>query len=248
VSDWLSRLRNALQGRPDGAVDVRKTLLAAQRSRARIELEPMRPTARLDLVLATTIEQVHRDGFVVSQPLMGGTVRPMARYEPYRLSFSGPRGRTTGQTHALGRMRIRSGGRGVIYGYRLALPDALYVIDPRRELRMLLEEDLVVEAELQVLERRVPIQALLQDLSPSGACLRCRNAGAPVRSGGQAQLKVDLPEPIGRILETVNIVSIERDPDVPGCTVHVLFEKKNQTIAAALRDTSRLARPERRSA
>ncbi|MDY7110367.1 MAG: PilZ domain-containing protein [Planctomycetota bacterium] len=248
MSDWLSRLRNALQGRPDGAVDVRKTLLAAQRSRARIELEPLRPTATLDLVLATTIEQVHRDAFVISQPVMGGTVRPLARYEPYHLSFTGPDGRTTGQTHALGRTRVRAGGGGMIYGYRLALPEALYVIDPRRELRMLLEEDLVVEAELQVLERRVPVQALVQDLSPSGACLRCRHAEAPVRKGGQAQLRLKLPEPIGELIETVNVVSVEREADAPGCAVRVLFEKKNQAIAAALRDTSRLARSERRSA
>jgi hypothetical protein len=136
----------------------------------------------------------------------------------------------------------------VIYGYRLALPEALYVIDPRRELRMLLEEDLVVEAELQVLDRRVPIQALVQDLSSSGACLRCRHASAPVRSGGQAQLKLKLPEPVGEIVETVNVVSVDREPDTPGSVVHVLFEKKNQAIAAALRDTSRLNRPERRSA
>jgi hypothetical protein len=248
VSDWLSRLRSVLQGRPGGAVDVRKTLLAAQRSRARVELEPLRPTARLDLVLATTIEQVRKDGFVISQPVMGGTVRPLARYEPYRISFTGPNGRTTGQTHALGRTQIRAGNGGVIYGYRLALPDALYIVDPRRELRMLLEEDLIVEAELQVLERRIPIQALVQDLSPSGACLRCRNASAPARSGQSAQLKLKLPEPIGEILETAKIVSVERDPDVSGCAVRIVFEKKNQAIAAALRDAARLARPGRRSA
>lgn len=248
MSNWLSRVRRALEGRPDGAVDVRRSLLAAQRSRARVQLEPLRPTAQLDLVLATTIEQVRRDAFIVGQPVMGGTVRPLARYEPYRLSFSGPRGRTTGQTHALGRIRIRSGGKGVIHAYRLALPDALYVIDPRRELRMLLEEDFVLEAELQILDRQIPLQALVKDLSSSGACLKCRNAAAPARPGQQAQLKLKLPEPVGEIMETVNIISSDSDPDSPGCTVRVVFEKKNQAIAAALRDARRQARPARRSA
>jgi len=247
VSNWLSRVRRALEGRPDGAVDVRRSLLAAQRSRARIELEPLTPTARLDLVLATTIEQVGRDAFIVSQPVLGGSVRPLARYEPYRLSFSGPRGRTTGQTHALGRTRIASGGKRSLYGYRLALPKALYVIDPRRELRMLLDQELVLEAELQILERQIPIQALVKDLSASGACLQCRNAGASARGGQQAQLKLTLPPPAGEILETVNIISADSDPDSGVCTVRVVFEKKNQAIAAALGNARRM-RSVRRSA
>ena len=235
VGNWFSRFTRRLTGGSAATVDVRRMLREAQRSRARVELEGLRRSSKLGQRLVTTIEQVTDDEFVISQPTVGGTVRLVARYEPYRMTVAGARGRVAGETRSLGRTKIASGGRGMLFGYRMAIPREFFVIDRRQELRMLFGNDLVFEAAVQLLGREGPLLGLVEDLSPHGACLRCRNAGAFVRRGQQGHISMDLPEPAGEVRETVTIAALEATETDEAMLVRVTFHKKNAAIAHALR-------------
>ncbi len=229
-------------------MDVRDALLEAQKTRARLELEPLTPTSKLGTVLRTSVEQVQRDAFDVGQPTADGKPRQLARYEPYRISFLLDRGRIIGQTEAQGRVKIPAGGGQTLYGYRLAFPATLHAIDLRREMRLLLGNDLVREAKLQLLGRAGPVMGLVKDISATGASLICRNADEHVRRSQQAHFKLDLPEPIGELREMVTIVGVEPDPQSDGVLVRIVFQKKVQAMVDVLNNNQRRGHPRRRSA
>ncbi len=192
----------------------------------------MTPSAKLGQALATTIEQIKDKGVVVAQPTLGGSVRQLARYEPLRICFSVARGKLSGETRTLSRTKIESGGQEPFYGYLLEKPKALHVIDRRQEMRMLFGGDLVYEAELKLLDRAGPLLGLLEDISPSGASMRCRNTSDILRRGKQANLKLELPEPVGTVNEVVTIVEVVDAEG--GLLVRVVFPEKNRAIAHAM--------------
>jgi len=235
VAGWLSKLQDFLEPPGCSLVDVCATLAEAQRICARVELEPVTATTDESLTLRTTIEAVHEDAFIVTKPVAGGVVRPLARFEPHDLRFVGSRGLVLGRTHALGRYKMPNGADGFIYGYRLALPETLRLVEPRQPLRKLFGRDCVREAELHVLSHRGPIHGLLEDISPGGARLLCRNAPGHLAGGASALFKVELPEPVGSLQQMVRITGVESVPERGALRVRIAFEKKNEAIAAALR-------------
>ncbi|MCP3904969.1 MAG: hypothetical protein GY715_15200 [Planctomycetes bacterium] len=235
MASFLSKLREYLERPESTPVEVRETLEEARRLSARIELDPITPTTDEPLTLRATVEAVQEDAFVVTKPVAGGLVRPLARFEPHELRFVGSRGLVTGRTHALGRYKMPNGADGFLYGYRLAMPETLRLVEPRQPLRTIFGRDCVREAELHVLSHRGPIHGLLEDISAGGAKLLCRNASSHLAGGATALFKVDLPEPIGSLQQMVRIVGVEPVPDRGAVRVRITFESKNEAIVEALR-------------
>jgi hypothetical protein len=242
-------MRDALAGAT--TVDVTSALQEALRQRLRVELEPVHAQGAPSL-MTTVIEHVERDAFVVGQPVVGGIVRPLARFERYRIYLSSPLGRVVGETKALGRIKIPAGGDQVLFGYRLARPRDLTVLYRRSEPRMVLRGPaLDNEAEL-CLGADAIAYGYLEDLSPSGARLRLRNdASGQLTTGRTGVLNVTLPAPIGAIDEAVCVLAVEPGDD-DGWDVRVSFARRNESVTDALlrTPTARAAaakRAERRS-
>ena len=170
------------------------------------------------------------DTFLVARPMVGGVVRMLGRYEHYTVSFMGADGRVTGKTQALGRARIPTDGGQTIPGYKMALPEELQLVDRRRGLRTLLGKDLVREAELHVLGRRGPILGLVDNLTPGGARLQCRNAAGHLHRGQNAEFKITLPDPVGAIQETVQITEISPATGAGVLTVGVTFLEEDGAL------------------
>ncbi len=245
VSGWLARIRDALAGSA-ALTGVRAELDGLRRSRTPIELEP---TAGPDEAgtMTTTIEALEAEGIIVSRPIIGGVLRPLGRFEQLIMRFSGPRGQMTGQTQSQGRIRIPSGGGDVIFGYRLAYPEELRLDRATRPADVLLGTEPVREAELHVLGRQGPILGLVDDITPQGARLRCRNAGEDLTAGKSAYFKITLPDPVGPMHEAVTIMSTRPVAD-GGQLVNVSFLEAQDRIAEALRNERRGTTDRRRSA
>lgn len=245
VSGWLARLRDALAGTA-ALTGVRAELDALRRSRAHIELEPAAGPDEAG-TMTTTIEALDDEGIIVSRPIVGGVLRPLGRFEQLVMRFSGPRGQMSGPTQALGRMRIPSGGGDVIFGYRLSVPEELDLVRAARPADALLGTATVREAELHVLGRQGPILGLVDDITPDGARLRCRNAGEDLTAGKSAYFKITLPDPVGRMHEAVTIMST-RPVEDGGQLVNISFLEAQERIVEALRNERRGTIDRRRSA
>jgi hypothetical protein len=238
VDRLFSRVRDALASRQGQSSDVRRLLQEAMRSRTRIELVSLTGGESDGGTIATVIERVREDDVVIDRPAVGGIIRMLGRFEHFTLTFVANIGTVTGETQALGRVRIATEGEAELYGYRLAIPRALHVLDRRRSSRGLLGSS-IVEAELHVYSHRGPILGIVEDISPGGARLRCRNAGRHLQPGQRVPFTLTLPAPIGVIMETVTIVGLEPDPALASLTVRISFPRKNQKIADALRADKR---------
>jgi hypothetical protein len=228
-------MRQVLNGRPDGSVDARSELSYAQRERVVVELEPLLRTGPTHVSLVTTIEQVRADDVVISQPVIGGLVRPLARYERYRMRFTGRQGRVVGETESLGRVKVPAGGRGMLYGYRLAMPAALHLEDRRREGRLMLGGMDVPEAQLQVLTHPSTIHGIVEDIGPGGARIVCRNARGRVQRAQRAHFHFELPPPVGVIDEVVTITDASPHPRTGDVDVRLTFDHKNQDLLHVMR-------------
>jgi hypothetical protein len=233
VGAWLSQLRDALFGHEEAPPEVRAALLELQKSRAKLELEPLAGSGDKPLLLTTKVEQVRKDCFIVSRPTAGGAMQSLGRYEHYRMRFDTPEGRTLAKTQATSRVRIPSSGGTVLYGHKMAFPTALQIEKPRRPVSALMGDDLR-EAQLIVLGRNGPILGLVQDLDAGGARLHCRNAGRDLRPGQQGYLKLELPAPVGHLEEPVKITGIEPSRRPGEVTLRVAFRDKNDRIHEAL--------------
>lgn len=231
----MSDLRNALLGRDEVSPAVRAALLELQKSRAKLELEPVAGGGDKRLVMTTKVEQVRPDCFIVSRPIAHGAMQALGRYEHYQMRFDTPEGRTVARTQATARVRIPSSGGTVLYGHKMVFPDALQLEKPRRPVSALVGDDSVREAQLLVLGRKGPILGLVQDLDANGARLHCRNAGESLRPGQQAYLKLDLPDPVGELEEPVKITGLEPSHRPGVVTVRVAFRDKNDRIHEVLR-------------
>lgn len=256
VVDWLIRMKEALAG--GGAPDeVRQALALAQRSRARVDLEPFSSPAGAPILLASTIEQVRRDDLIIAQPTKGARTYPLATGEKLRMSFAIDDTRLTAQTTALGRFKTRSGGSGgsraggVFYGYRLTMPQNTLLMTERRvAYRAPVATDVAPEAELHVLDQgvAVTVRGVVEDLSVGGMKLRSRNATGRLMPGQRVFLKLVLPEPVGVITEMVHIAHMReaREPDVT--IIGVRFERKIPEMHEAVKALDLERKSRRRSA
>ena len=194
---WLSRVRQALSGRTTARGAVRRALISAQRSRARVELQPVWHRGELAKVIEATIEQVRANDLVISQPTIDGFRHPLAMREQLRMSFLTDDGLMTGRTEAKGRIKVPSGGEQMILGYRLTIPRSLEIDSRREHERVLVIPGLILEAELHTFSQHQPIHGVVLDISEGGMKIRCRNAKGKLGNGQRVYLKVELPDPIG---------------------------------------------------
>jgi hypothetical protein len=235
VGGFLSGLWNALFGHAAAPAEVRAALLELQKSRAKLELEPLAGGGEKPLVMTTKVEQVRESCFIVSRPIAGGAMQSLGRYEHYRMRFDTPDGRTVALTQATVRVRIPSSGGAVLYGHKMVLPASLQLEKPLRPVSALMGDDHVREAQLIVLGRSGPILGLVQDLDASGARLHCRNADENLRPGQQGYLKLSLPDSVGDLEEPVKVTGIEPSRRPGEVTVRVAFRDKNDRIDEILR-------------
>jgi hypothetical protein len=232
MSNWLDKIVRALAGgRP---AEVRAALDEAQRAHARVELEPVTRTTDGPCVLVTRVEHVDDDGVVVSRPVVGGAVRPMAIFEPHVMRFTAGGHAYEGVTRALARTRIPGADGSVIFGYRLEVPRTLDVASVPPEEQAVLGRATVREAELRVLARDLPIHGRIEEITSDSAVLRCRNGQGAIAASQQAILVADLSDPIGAIREEVRVVGVRTDPDSSGIIVRVAFHARNERIADAI--------------
>lgn len=234
MANWLSRMRDAFAASSGGAANVRRVLLTAKQTRAELTLAPISSGPRDCDALTTTVLELHSDGFIIAQPMMGRAVRFLKRLDKYKVSLRTAQGRLSGETRVLGRARIAAEDGHHVTGYRLSLPATLALADARSALAMLLGDELAVEAELHIISRSGPVIGMVTDINPVGAYLRCRNSVDGVERGQKARFHLDLPEPVGRLREWVSIAETEQDPAGGGLIVRVAFEKRNHAIADAL--------------
>ena len=109
----------ALYGDPTGRDRVRRSLIAAQRDGARLELEPLAAAAEPPTAMLATVEQVRQADMIISQPATGGRNRVLSTGETLHLRFFGPEGGLGGNTTCLGRIKIPQLGISYAFGDNL---------------------------------------------------------------------------------------------------------------------------------
>ncbi|MHC5024651.1 MAG: PilZ domain-containing protein [Planctomycetota bacterium] len=232
VADWLKKLAGALGG--DGASpELRRLLAHALEHRAGVELiETIGPAP---VVMSTTLEQVREGDLVVSRPTVDGRLRPLAKHAPLKLVFDLPTQRVIAETESLGRTKITSGAGGEFFGYRLAIPRS-FETEPPPATPLVDEDDgFAIEAALALPDRSNAVRGLIEDLSPTGMTLRCRNAHDRLERGSKVHLKVRLPEPVGLLAERVSVIHVEEDEESGQTIVEFVFERRQPAIAELCR-------------
>ncbi len=215
----------ALYGDPTGRDRVRRSLIAAQRDGARLELEPLAAAAEPPTAMLATLERVRQADMIVSQPATGGLNRVLTTGETLHLRFFGPEGGLGGNTTCLGRIKIppaedgeNDEGGQVFYGYRLTLPETLVPESRRTERRHAVDRALDVEVELRCFDQLEPVRGIVKDISKRGLKIRSYNAKGKLAEGERVYLKVELPPPIGLLTEMVIVDRLS-----PGANKHQLI-------------------------
>ncbi len=215
----------ALYGDPTGRDRVRRSLIAAQRDGARLELEPLAAAAEPPTAMLATLERVRQADMIVSQPATGGLNRVLTTGETLHLRFFGPEGGLGGNTTCLGRIKIppaedgeNDEGGQVFYGYRLTLPETLVPESRRTERRHAIDRALDVEVELRCFDHLGPVRGIVKDISKDGLKIRSYNAKGKLAEGERVYLKVELPPPIGLLTEMVIVDRLS-----PGANKHQLI-------------------------
>lgn len=218
---------SALYGDPTGRDRVRRSLIAAQRDGARLELEPLAAAAEPPTAMLATVERVRQADMIISQPATGGLNRVLTTGETLHLRFFGPEGGLGGNTTCLGRIKIpparsedgeNDEGSQIFYGYRLTLPETL-VPEPRRtERRHAVDRALDVEVELRCFDHLGPVHGIVKEISKHGLKIRSYNAKGKLAEGHRVYLKVELPPPIGLLTEMVIVDRLS-----PGANKHQLI-------------------------
>ena len=213
VAAWFNKLIEAFGGEETSGTNVRRVLERAQEERARIELIDAVASPNQPIRLFTTIEQLRDDDVVISRPTHGGRLRPLATGGDLHMLLGVDGQRLAGHVRCLGRIRVKSGSGGMFYGYRMSLPDAFRPEERRAAPRYETTEEQAPDAELTVLGLPNRVHGLVIDLSASGMRMRSPNARGRIAVGQRAYLTVELPDPVGRLKETINIVRVDQLED-----------------------------------
>lgn len=206
---WFHKLIEAFGGEGNDQAQVKRLLERAQHERVRVELIDSGGSPNNPLRLSTTIEQVRDNDIVVSRPTLGGRLRPLATGGELSLVIGLDGQRLAALTRTQGRIRVKSGSGGMFYGYRLAMPESFKPEERRAAPRYEVRGDDAPDAELAVLGLNSRVHGLVIDLSATGMSMRSPNARGRVKEGQRAYLTVKLPEPVGVLKETVNVVRIQ---------------------------------------
>lgn len=238
---WFSAIMQALGADTGARPPVRQSLLAAQRSRAKIALELTKsdhPT-----IMTTTIEQVGEEDCVIAQPSVGGVTHPLAFGEALRMSFVLNQDFHQGYTQCLGRIKVPAGAtaRGssasgsMLFGYRLALPRSIDVLNRRGFPRAEITLPQAAEAVLYQPRSDLAVKGSLIDVSMSGAQILAR-LGNRLNSNLEVFLKCRLPEPVGLIDEVVDVTRVTVDQRTGQFHVGVRFLRRIPGLATVIRD------------
>ena len=242
MGQWLSRLLGALYGDPTGRDRVRRSLIAAQRDGARLELEPLAAAAEPPTAMLATVERVRQTDMIISQPATGGRNRVLSTGETLHLRFFGPEGGFAGNTTCLGRIKIHparsdaendEGGRA-FYGYRLTIPETLVPEARRTERRHTVDRALDVEVELRCFDQFGPVRGVVKDINSRGLEIRSYNAKGKLAQGQRVYLKVELPPPVGLLTELVEVDRLSPGANKHQLIVGILFVRPIKALAEFL--------------
>lgn len=239
MTSWLNRFADVLLRASEEAEAVWRELERARRTRTRIELQSMNAAARQRdrKPMATNIEQLRADDLVIAQPTLGGYTRPLATGERLEMTFFTPRGRAITATRSLGRIKIPSGGRGMLYGYKLALPEQIALSERREEQRIRIAIDLAPKVELIIAgnDPARSIKAVGHDLSAGGMLVRTRRGGGALTANQPLVMRLQLPEPVGAVEEPVTVAAINPGPQEGEHLVHLRFSRPIPGLDTLLR-------------
>jgi len=227
---WLSKLFGRSGGAKPAVNGAIRTLMqSAQRSKTDIRLEYPQ-----GLVAATAILAVKDDEMIIAQPLIGGLTYPLTFGESLKISLINRDQNLTGQTRCLGRVKV-SGPSGMVFAYRLTLPERLRQEDRRVQPRSEIEPDNAPEAQLYAGRLPQPLVGKLANVSMTGARLHTTLPLASLSIGQEVYLKFVLPEPEGVIDEVVEVQRLEADDASGMNVVCVTFRRRLPRIEALLR-------------
>lgn len=195
---------------------------ALRRSR-RLELETIPAGDARPDVLVSSLEQVRDNDLVISKPMIGTRTRPLVTNEPLHISLTDKDGRHIGTTRCMGRIKIPTGGGGMLYGYRLALPKSMDNAERRDYTRVAVEFDLAPQAELLLPRRGIVLRGTLLDISASGARLRCTVGSDLISEGDEALLKTELPNPVDELSEFISVKRVKCCNRTGHCTIGIAF-------------------------
>ncbi len=236
----------ALYGDPTGRDRVRRSLIAAQRDGARLELEPLAAAAEPPTAMLATLERVRQTDMIVSQPATGGLNRVLTTGETLHLRFFGPEGGLGGNTTCLGRIKIppaedgeNDEGGQVFYGYRLTLPETLVPESRRTERRHAIDRALDVEVELRCFDHLGPVRGIVKDISKDGLKIRSYNAKGKLAEGERVYLKVELPPPIGLLTEMVIVDRLSPGANKHQLIVSLLFPRPIKVLTDFLKQNEK---------
>lgn len=212
---WFSKVMHALSGQPSPRDAARHALEAAQRERAKIALEVI--SANQPLTLTTIVEQVRGDDIVIDQPIVGGHTYPLAFGEQVKMSFTHQSMNLAGASQCMGRVKIPSGGTGegragagdgVIFAYRLALPESLALVEHDTPPRSSVPYP--IPAQLHAPDSsHEAMPGEIVELTMTGARLHTAFPAGRIGLGQSFNLKAELPAPVGLVDQLVDIVKAE---------------------------------------
>lgn len=241
MAAWLSKVVEAMGGSSsDGELnEVHKTLDATRRNRTKLQIEPMGPLGpeHEPVVLYSTIEQVRPKDFIIAQPTIGGITRPLATGEPLRVSFSAVPLPLAAQTRSLGRIKIPSGGRQALFGYRLAVPDRLDTDERRASNRVSVGVELAPQVQLLADPKsHIPaIHGVVDDLSIGGLRMRTRDDTHRLTVNHSIRAEIHLPDPVGVVTVQAVIAHVGPGQQLGEHVVGLRFEGEVANLAELVR-------------
>ncbi|UCD74379.1 MAG: PilZ domain-containing protein [Phycisphaerales bacterium] len=149
--------------------------------------------------MTATIEQVEDNDFIISRPVVGGVAHQLGTHERVHVAFVTATKRLSAETCCLGRAKIPSGGKRMLYGYRMLLPEALEIEERRVGPRTTVGPQLALIAELASFCFKSPVRANIVDLSAGGLQVRSNAAAGRFVLDQQVYVTAELPEPAGKI-------------------------------------------------
>ncbi len=235
MGQLFSRLKQALAGESDALDGARRALLEAYEARIKVWLEPILTSVRNSTLMSATIEQVRDGDLVISQPTIGGVMRPLMTGEALRLSFSlGTAGHLSGNTEVLGRHEIPSGGTAPLLGYLLAIPGELGPSERREADRNATNVNLAREVELYYSETADPIRGVVQNLSVGGMQIRTHESQPRLTQGQRVRLVVHLPAPVGAVNRMVRIARLAKGSNPRQQVVGISFDREIEGLTELL--------------
>ncbi len=241
MADWLSKMMNKVKPAAagsaaapvtkGGATSVRNALQAAHRNRCKVFLE----VPNQKVVAATQVEQITNDEIVIAQPSIGGMTYPLAFGEALKLSFVDQKSNLVGETKCLGRTKVTSGDGRTLFAYRLALPSSIKVEERRADPRTEITQEVAPEAQLYSGTMKSPVVGRLTNISMSGARVSMDSAAPGLSIGQELYLKFEMPDPIGKVDEVVEVQRLDFDRRNSKHTVGVSFQRRIERLETLLR-------------